>query len=329
LRTYYGLLALQTVTMGTLAAGMVLSMTGGLWSVPSGGRSGGDVPPRGAVASPPPAKDREPFWRWGLRGAAFPVGAMLTAAPFVLLTRALREWVDAPRCRRLCEAGGYAFDALLDGKHYACLCIGPEGPHTFGEPPDLLGGHSWALLLAEDAARLILYLIAFGIALVFFWLPWTTKWGSVPRDSGTEAGRSDRASAHAIEIGKREPAGTWVLVVDARYLPHGGSDWIVLTLRAEGGGVIERRRAPERRPPMEVEIPLSPEVSQSIRAQLAARGVSQMRDQLEPVLDGLHATFAFAVDGHVQRAELHGGARSVSLAELLRFVADLAPLDEG
>jgi hypothetical protein len=297
-------------------------------SVPPGRRSGGDAPARGAVGSPPPAKDREPFWRWGLRGAAFPVGAMLTAAPLVLLTRALHEWVDAPRCRRLCEAAGFTFDALLDGKHYACLCIGPQGPHTFGERPDLLGGHSWALLLAEDGARLILYLIAFGIGWVFFRLPWTTKWGSVGRSSGTEAGPSDPVSAHAIEIGKREPAGTWVLVVDARYLPHGGRDWIVLTLRAEGGGFIERRRAPERRPPMEVKAPLSPEVSQSIRAQLAARGVWQMRDQLEPVLDGLHATFAFAVDGHVQCAELNGGARSVSLAELLRFVADLAPLPE-
>ncbi|HSY23468.1 MAG TPA: hypothetical protein VK841_15185 [Polyangiaceae bacterium] len=160
------------------------------------------------------------------------------------------------------------------------------------------------------------------------WLAWMTKWGSVRRASGTEAGPSDRASAHAIEVGKREPAGTWVLVVDARYLPHGGSDRIVLTLRAEGGGFIERRRAPGRGPPMEVNAPLSPEVSQSIRAELAARGVSQMRDQLEPVLDGLYATFAFVVDGDVQSANLHCGARSVSLAELLRFVADLAPLQE-
>ena len=163
---------------------------------------------------------------------------------------------------------------------------------------------------------------------MLFWLLWT-KWGSVPRASRTEAGPSDRVSAHATEIGKREPAGTWVLVVDARYLPHGGSDRIVLTLRAEGGGFIERRRAPGRGPPMEVNAPLSPEVSQSIRAELAARGVSQMRDQLEPVLDGLHAAFAFAVDGHVQSANLHCGARSVSLAELLRFVADLAPLQEA
>jgi hypothetical protein len=213
---------------------------------------------------------------------------------------------------------------------WGCLAVFlrfQSGPWSAG--PSFVGGHSSALLLAEDGARLILYLIAFGIALVFFWLPWTTKWGSVRRTSGTEAGPSERASAHAVEIGKREPAGTWVLVVEARYLPHGGSDWIVLTLRAEGGGFIERRRAPRRRPPMEVKAPLSPEVSQSIRAELAARGVSQMRDQLEPVLDGLYATFAFAVDGQVQSANLHCGARSVSLAELLRFVADLAPLPEA
>ena len=65
---------------------------------------------------------------------------MIAVAPFILTMKALEEWVDAPRCRRMCEAAGYAFHALADGKHYACFCLGPEGPHTLSDRPD-----SWAV----------------------------------------------------------------------------------------------------------------------------------------------------------------------------------------
>jgi len=325
-RTYYGLLFLQTVTMALIAAGMVLSMTGGLWSVPSEMRAGAGP----AVGRRRAQDDGEPFWRWIVRGAAFPVGAALTAAPLMLTMRALHEWVDGPRCRRLCEASGYTFDQLFEGKRYACMCMAPEGVRTFGSRPDFFGGHSWALLLAEDAGRMVLYLIAFAIPLAFFWLPWASRWGTSGPHFAIEKSPapSDRVSAHAVEIMKREPAGTWVLVAEAHYLPHGGTDWIVLTLSAGGGGFLERRRAPERRPPMQVANSLSPETAQSIRAELAARGVTRMRDQLDPVIDGTHATFSFAVDGYVHSAELHGGGRGGRLSELLRFVADLAPLHE-
>lgn len=171
------------------------------------------------------------------------------------------------------------------------------------------------------------YLVAFALLLALFWLRWGSKWGR-PVNEASIAPR-DRVAAHAIEIMKREPAGTLVLVAEARYLPHGGTDWIVVTLRAEGGGFIERRRAPERRPPIQVESSLSPELAQSIRAQLGARGAMQMRDQIDPVIDGTYATLSLAMGGHVQSAQLHGGSRAGPLTELLRFITDLARVDEG
>jgi hypothetical protein len=185
LRTYYGLLSLETITMAMIAAGMVVTMTGGLWSVPSESRSTPKAPQSAVAASPVAADDREPFWRWGLRGLSFPVGAMLTAAPFMLLMKALRAWVDVPRCHRLCEASGYTFDALLEGKHYRCQCLRPGGTqYTFNAPLDFLGGHSWALTIIEDCGRLVLYMVAFGVAFVCFWLPWVGLWAGPSRGSG-------------------------------------------------------------------------------------------------------------------------------------------------
>jgi hypothetical protein len=112
----------------------------------------------------------------------------------------------------------------------------------------------------------------------------------------------------------------------ASYLPHGGRDRVLLVLRADGGR-IERTRTPMRREPIAAARQLEADEAALLRAALDARGVWSLVDQREPIMDGLVAGFAFAEGERIHSVQLHCGAGDSELAEVLKWLCRLAPLD--
>jgi hypothetical protein len=129
--------------------------------------------------------------------------------------------------------------------------------------------------------------------------------------------------AEAARLAEAEPLGALVLVASAHHLPHGGTDRVVVCLRPEGG-TVERLRAPERSAPTRALRSLSKEQSEDARRELARRCIWDIGDQLEPVRDGLVATIAMTQSGRVRSLQLHCGNRAGEVAELLRFMTELA-----
>jgi hypothetical protein len=156
LRTFPGLLFCFTVSLAIVAAGMVLTMTGG----PRRRALPGALP----SPAPHPSEPRTPFWKVasGVVGVQLAVAAF--ASPTILLFHAFRNWVDVPRCRALCIESGFTFDWLVSGSktsHYACHCLAPDRqPRVFYDAPDFLGGHSALLNLAEFFLRAGLVVLA-------------------------------------------------------------------------------------------------------------------------------------------------------------------------
>jgi hypothetical protein len=154
-----------------------------------------------------------------------------------------------------------------------------------------------------------------------------------PADTSGEAGargvwpNTHRSlAAEAAALCRAEPAGTQIVLMAASYLPHGGRDRVRLVLRVDGGR-IERTRTPMRREPISAARQLEADEAARLRAALDARGVWSLVDQCEPIMDGLVAGFAFAEGERVHSIQLHCGTRDSELAQLLKWLCWLAPLD--
>ena len=139
---------------------------------------------------------------------------------------------------------------------------------------------------------------------------------------------SHRALAReAVSLCRSEELSTLIILVEARYLPHGGSDRIALRLH-HAAGHVERIRTPHRREPVRIARQLTAQESARVLDELQARDIWNMGDHREPVKDGLVCGFAFAEKDRVHSVQLHGSGRDARLAELLRFFSGLAPVAE-
>jgi hypothetical protein len=119
--------------------------------------------------------------------------------------------------------------------------------------------------------------------------------------------------------------GTLVVLVDARYLPHGGRDRLTLRLRSDGGHV-ERMRSRGRDEPRQGSRALDAEESRRVMGELAARDAWNLGDHREPVLDGLDCLFALADGDRVCSLHLHAGAGDSQQRQLMSFLLALLPV---
>jgi hypothetical protein len=148
-QSFYGMLFVQTVTFGGVAAGLVFTMTG----LPHVRRRAKLIVPS-AIAPPPPPPAPPSFWSVALKVVAWQVGSVVVAGllfgPVILLQGQFDRWIDIPACQRLCAAHGLKFESFVSGKStYNCNCVG----QVFHERAYLTGGHSFGACLVDWAFR--------------------------------------------------------------------------------------------------------------------------------------------------------------------------------
>jgi hypothetical protein len=137
--------------------------------------------------------------------------------------------------------------------------------------------------------------------------------------------RPDRdLAADAARILREEDPAATVILLHARYLPHGGTDRIALRLRLEGG-TIERVRMDGRGTERRGRRELDADEASGMLADLEARRVWQMADLEEPIIDGLAFQLVFARKGRTHTVHVHSGfgaSEQKSLLDLLTSVCE-------
>jgi hypothetical protein len=139
----------------------------------------------------------------------------------------------------------------------------------------------------------------------------------------------------AIAVAANEEPATTVLVILARYLPHGGSDEIVARLR-EDGGRLERIRTPERSLALRFIRELTSDESRRLAEELERSHAWNLPDQHGPVIDGLSCGVALAKGDRLHHCWLRGGDPSLRSSDaslpvhqkLLALLCGLAPVHE-